>query len=174
VNGIDNPIIFYPSAILIILFAILSIGVKDIFRSLICAIAVFFFAGLFFYILGSEYNAVIQIAIYGVAVPVILGLAIMFTNHKNKEIIKQTNSKYIIFLISGLFILTTVYLILTSFAILPNSFNFSEQIGGSSFQTLSAISSGIFVNYVWAFELISLILTIIVVGLTLLTKKEEN
>jgi len=63
-SGIDNPIIFYPVSALMILMALLTIGYRNIFRSLLCAIAVFFFAGFFFYILGSEYNAVIQIAIY--------------------------------------------------------------------------------------------------------------
>ena len=179
-NGIDNPIIFYPSAILIILAALFAIGLKDIFRSLICAIGVFFLAGLFFYVLGSEYNAVIQIAIYGVAVPIILGLAIMFTNHKginkgeNKGINKTSNLKYIVFLISGLFILSIVYLTLTSLVITPNSFSLSEQIGGTTIQTISAITNGIFVKYVYAFEIISLILTIIVVGLTMFNKGENT
>ena len=88
-NGIDNPIIFYPSALLMILLALFAIGLKDIFRSLLCAISVFFLTGLVFYILGSEYNAVIQIAIYGVAVPIILGLAIMFTSHKKEKVEKN-------------------------------------------------------------------------------------
>ena len=56
---------------------------NNIFYSLLSAIIVFFIAGMFFYVLGSEYNAVIQIAIYGVAVPVIHGLAIMFTEKEN-------------------------------------------------------------------------------------------
>ena len=84
-SGMYNPIVFYPAAILMILFAILAIKFRNIFYSLICAIGVFFLAGLFFYILGSEYNAIIQIAIYGVAVPVVLGLAVMFTNLKNEK-----------------------------------------------------------------------------------------
>lgn len=174
-NGIDNSIIFYPSAILMILFAFLTIFMKNIFRSLLCAIVVFFLAGLFFYVLGSEYNAVIQIAIYGVAIPVILGLAIMFTEHKSKKEEKEkknSNRKYIAFLFSGLFILTCTYLILTSLAILPNSFDLSERITGNSIQVLSSISNAIFVKYVYAFEIISLILTIIVVGLSFLKREE--
>lgn len=174
-NGIDNPIIFYPSALLMILLALFAIGLKDIFRSLLCAIAVFFLAGLVFYVLGSEYNAVIQIAIYGVAVPIILGLAIMFTSHgisKNKT--KASNLKYVIFFTSGLFILAITYLVLTSLVISPSGFNLSEQIGGTTIQTISAITSGIFVKYVYAFELFSIILTLIVIGLTFVNKTEKE
>ena len=175
-NGIDNPIIFYPSALLMILLALFAIGLKDIFRSLLCAIAVFFLAGLVFYVLGSEYNAIIQVAIYGVAVPIILGLAIMFTSYKKEKekSNKTSNLKYIIFLTSGLFILTITYLVLTSLAISPNGFSLSDQIGGTTIQTISAITNGIFVKYVYAFEIFSIILTLIVIGLTFVNKTEKE
>jgi NADH:ubiquinone oxidoreductase subunit 6 (subunit J) len=167
-SGIDNPIIFYPLASLLILFTILTISARNIFRSLLSAIAVFFFAGLLFYILGSEYNAIIQVAIYGVAVPVVLGLAIMFTNLKKpKKEEKASNMNYLLILAVGLFILTVIYLMLTSLAIMPVGFNVLDEIGTNAVQSISAFGSGIFVRYVWAFEIISLILTIVVVGLTL-------
>ena len=78
-NGIENPIVFYPAAAVMLLFALLTIKFNNIFYSLLSAIVVFFLAGMFFYVLGSEYNAVIQIAIYGVAVPVILALRIVYS-----------------------------------------------------------------------------------------------
>ena len=84
-NGMFSPIIFYPLAIALILATIFAISFRNIFYSLLSSIVVFFITGVLFYILGSEYNAIIQIAIYGVAVPVILGLAIMFTNTKPEE-----------------------------------------------------------------------------------------
>ena len=167
-NGMFNPIVFYPSAILMILFALLAIKFKNIFYSLLSAILVFFFAGFFFYVLGSEYNAVIQIAIYGVAVPVVLGLAIMFTNLKKTEKEEKTsNMNYLLILAFGLFILTVIYLMLTSLAIEPVGFNILDEVGANTVQSISAFGSGIFVQYVWAFEIISLILTIVVVGLTM-------
>lgn len=166
-SGMYNPIVFYPAAVLIILFAIMAIKFKNIFYSLLSAIAVFFFAGYFFYILGSEYNAVIQIAIYGVAVPVVLGLAVMFTNLKNEKKSEELspNLKYIMFLTGGMFSLIVLHLLLTM------NIDNSESIGNTSVQVLSAFSQGLFVNYIYAFELIALILTIIVVGITLLTKE---
>ncbi len=171
-----NPIIYYPAAVTMILFALLAIKFKNIFYSLLCAIIVFFIAGLFFYILGSEYNAVIQIAIYGVAIPVILGLAVMFTNHKKdeKNEIKNSNLKYIMSLTGGIFILALIYLTKTSFVISPSSFTINEKFVNTPVLAMNAFSNGIFIQYVWAFELLSLILTIIVVGITLFNKKEEN
>ena len=63
-----NPIIFYPLAIVLVLAAIFAISFRNIFYSLLSAIVVFFITGVLFYILGSEYNAVVQIAIYGIAI----------------------------------------------------------------------------------------------------------
>lgn len=175
-NGIDNFIVFYPAAVVMILFAFLAIKFKNIFYSLLSAIVVFFLAGMFFYVLGSEYNAVIQIAIYGVAVPVILGLAIMFTNLRRDEVKKEhksSNLKYIMFLTGGVFILGLIYLIMTSLVINPAGFNTSDEMGNTSLQVIGAFGHGIFVQYVWAFELVSLILTIIAAGLTIFNKEEE-
>ena len=102
----NNPIIFYSAVFLMLLFAILTLSFRNIFYSLISAIVVFFFAGLFFYLLGSEYNAVIQIAIYGVAVPIILGVAVMFTNLKGnneEKNQKSSSSKYLVIFTACLF-----------------------------------------------------------------------
>lgn len=167
-SGIDNPFIFYPLAFMFILFAFLSVCLKNIFHSLLLAIAVFFIAGILYYILGSEYNAVIQIAIYGIAVPVVLGIAIMFTDlKKRKKDGASKNLNYFLLLVAGLFVLTLVYLALTSLVMVPDSFNSSTDFGFGAMQTIRAFGTGIFVKYVWAFELVSLILTIVIVGLTL-------
>lgn len=171
-NGIENPIVFYPAAAVMLLFSLLTIKFNNIFYSLLSAIVVFFLAGMFFYVLGSEYNAVIQIAIYGVAVPVILALAIMFTDLKNKNKIKNSSlKKSIIFLISGLFILSLIWLVLMSFIFSPEGFNITVPAQTNPVGTIQAFSQGIFVKYVFAFELISVILTMIVAGLTIKWQK---
>ncbi len=175
-NGIFNPLIFYPAAILMIVFALLTLKFKNIFYSLISAIMLFFIVGLLFYVLGSEYNAVVQIAIYGVAVPIILGLAIMFTDLKkdSESVGKISGIKFFAILFGGVFVLAVFYLILTSLLVSPMGFDVTEVVGNSSVQVLNAFGHGIFIKYVWAFELVSLILTITVVGLTLLDKRRED
>lgn len=176
-NGIYNPIIFYPSALLLVLFAFLAIKFQNIFYSLLSAILVFFLAGFFFYVLGSEFNAVIQIAIYGIAVPVILGLAIMFTNLRKEEKLKNTGSsnlKYVMFVTGGVFILALIYLILISLVINPIGFNTTELVNNSASQVINSFSRCIFVKYVLGFEFVSLLLTIIVVGIALLYRKDNR
>lgn len=174
-NEIYNPIIFYLTATILILFAVLAIKFENIFYSLLSAIVVFFFTGFLFYILGSEYNAVIQVAIYGVAVPVILGLAVMFSNIKNNDKlnIKKSNLRYIMFLTGGLFVLALSYLVMTSKFTSSFGFTVSEEIINTNVQVMTAFSKGLFIDYIWALELVAIILTVIVIGITLLDKKEE-
>ena len=173
---IDNPIIFYSITLLTILFSVLAISFKNIFYSLLSAIVVFFLAGLIFYILGSEYNAIIQIAIYGVAVPIILGVAIMFTNLRDNKKAEEKKSrlKYLIFLVFGISLLAIIYLFLTSFIVVPIGFNIMEQSQLNTINSVSIFGKEIFSRYVFAFELISVILTIVVVGLTMFKNKEKS
>lgn len=173
-NGMLNPIIFYSASALLIVAALLTFKFKNIFYSLISAIAMFFVAGMIFYILGSEYNAVIQIAIYGVAVPIILALAIMFTNPRMIEEDKSdSKNKYLLIFFAGIFILAVVYLIMTSSVLSPESFSFSENVNANPRGVLLSFGQGLYVNYVWAFELVSIILTMVVAGIAILDRNKE-
>ena len=65
-----------------------------------------------------------------------------------------------------------VYIIMISFVSVPEIF--STQIifdeSGNTFGNLSIFAKGIFTKYVWAFELMSIILTIAAVGLTIIKR----
>ena len=81
-NEIDiiKTITFYGFSIFIIIFALLTVFANRILYSLIFAVITFFSVAGIFFSLGADYNAVVQIAVYGVAVPVIFLFAIMFTS----------------------------------------------------------------------------------------------
>ena len=82
---LNNPVFFYIASVGIILFALLSLFAKNVIYSLLWAILVFFFGAVIFFILGSEYNAIIQAAVYGLAVPIIIGISIMFRGKPKKD-----------------------------------------------------------------------------------------
>lgn len=168
----ENAIIFYSLSALILIFAGLTIKFKNIFYSLLSAMVTFLLVGVLFYILGSEYNAIIQVAVYGLAVPVILGIAIMFTD-TNKENKCEVSGKLkaLMFLICGLFILAMVYLVMTSLIFNSQGFNITEETLPNSTEVIQAFSRGIFVKYVWAFELVSVILTMVIIGLIVINKR---
>ncbi|MBQ7764723.1 NADH-quinone oxidoreductase subunit J [bacterium] len=170
-NGIFNPIVFYPSAVLMILFAVLAIKFKNIFYSLLSAIVVFFLAGFLFYVLGAEYNAVIQIAIYGVAVPVILGLAVMFTDLKKED--KTTSNKNSFYKIL-LLIFSIIFVFSLLFVISPYTFDYNFSNSVNSYDVISIFGEKLFKKYVLAFEFVSILLTMIIVGLILIKKDSKD
>ncbi len=167
---ISNPVIFYISAFILIFCAILSVCLKNVIYSLLASVLVFFDAALLFYVLGSEYNAIIQASIYGFAVPVIIGVSIMFTGRDAKKH-KGFTLPYITILCGGIFVLAFLYIIMISILAMPDTFNLQELVQVSAFDTLSAFAKGLFVNYVWAFELVSLLLTIVIAGITMFNQK---
>jgi NADH:ubiquinone oxidoreductase subunit 6 (subunit J) len=122
--------------------------------------------------LGSEYNAIIQAAIYGFAVPVIIGISILFTTGKTKK--QKESSIPIITVISGfLFAMAFTYVIMISLVMLPDSFHIMKPVPFNSYDIISEFARGIYIDYVWAFELLSLLLTIIIAGLTLFREKRK-
>ena len=172
---ISNPIVFYLASFFIIVFALLTLFAKNVIYSLLSAVMVFFFGALFFYMLGSEYNAIIQAAIYGLAVPIIIGVSIMFAPTSGKVKDKSFVTSYVTFMSAALFVLAFVYLVLMSLAMIPDTFRVMDVFQVNAFDAIKSFAKGIFINYVWAFELLSLLLTVVIAGIGLLrTDKRTN
>ena len=172
---ISNALRFYLTSGMLVGFAILALCLKNVIYSLISSIVVFFLTGLVFLLLGSEYNAIIQVAIYGLAVPIIIGVSVMFTNMgKEQSRNEKFTIPYLMLMFGGIFVLAFLYLVMMSLAIVPDTFNLMEYSHATSFDTISAFAKGIFVNYAWAFELTSLLLTIVIAGLVLLAQRKRG
>ena len=159
--------IFYPTTIALIVFAILSIFSNKLVHSLLASIVVFFMVGLLFYLLGAEYNAVIQLAIYGLAVPILLAIALMFTNTRDeKSPITNGARKYLIYFGAIVLFLAVFYLIAISVNIIDVELFPKAIQNNNSVIVFDAISNGFFNSYIVAFELISVLLFAIVVGVS--------
>lgn len=170
---LNNPVFFYIASVGIILFALLSLFAKNVIYSLLWAVLVFFFGAVIFFILGSEYNAIIQAAVYGLAVPVIIGVSIMFRGKPQKDDsgAKKFVLPYVTIMCAGIFVLAFVYLIMMSLVMMPDTFHLMEAVHITAFDNISAFAKGIFVDYVWAFELVSLLLLIVIAGISMLERR---
>ncbi len=166
----DNSILFYIASIMTIVFAFLSLFMRNIIYSLIMAVMVFFLGAIIFYMLGSEYNAIIQASVYGFAVPVILGISIMFTSGKTEKLPDRT-FPYILVLFSGIFCLAFFHMVGRTISSSYEIFNVVENSQTTFFDVISGFAKGIFIHYVWAFELVSLLLVVIIAGITLIGKR---
>lgn len=171
-------VIFYGFAGAMLLFALLCIFSPRILYSLLFAVCVFFGAAGIYFLLGADYNAVIQIAIYGVAIPILFVLAIMFTNEKldKKTYITLQPRFFLAFLGLGGLFLALIYLLLTSLSLGSNSqwIMQKQTLFVNVYQMFTALSDGIFSSYALAFELFSILLLIVVVGISTLNLTKEK
>lgn len=171
-------LIFYGFAGAIIIFALLSIFSFRILYSLLSAICVFFATAGIYFMLGADYNAVIQIAIYGIAIPILFVLAVMFTSDKldKKTYLTLQPRIFFTFLGLGVLFLSLIYLLATSLSLDSNSAWILQKqtMFINKYQMFKAISDGFFINYVCAFELFSILLLIIVVGISTLNLVKEK
>ena len=110
-----STLIFYPTAIILLIFAILAIFAEKIVKSLVIAIGVFFLCAVLFYLLQAEYLAIMQLSIYGLAIPILLAIALMFTNTRaEKNTITSGARKYLILLALSMFAIGVIYLVCIS------------------------------------------------------------
>lgn len=171
-------LIFYGFAGAIILFAVLSIFSFRILYSLLSAVCVFFATAGIYFLLGADYNAVIQIAIYGIAIPILFVLAIMFTADKldKKTYITFKPRFFFSFLGIGVLFLSLIYLLATSLNLTSNSgwIMQKQTMFINKYQMFKALSDGFFINYVFSFELFSILLLIVVVGISTLNLIKEK
>lgn len=167
----DNSILFYIVSVMIITFALISIFTRNIIYSLISAVMVFLLGAIIFYILGSEYNAIIQASVYGFAVPIIIAISVMFTSGQ-KEKTPERIFPYVVVLFAGLFCLAFFHFVLRTVSMSScEIFDIVENSQSTFFDVISAFAKGIFINYVWAFELVSLLLVIVIAGIAMLGKR---
>jgi NADH-quinone oxidoreductase subunit J len=171
-------LIFYGFAGAIIFFAVLSIFSLRILYSLLAAICVFFATAGIYFLLGADYNAVIQIAIYGIAIPILFVLAIMFTSDKldKKTYITLQPRFFFSFMALGALFLSLVYLMATSLSLNSNAAWIMEKqtMFINKYQMFNALSQGFFVNYAFAFELLSILLLVVIVGISTLNLIKEK
>lgn len=171
-------LIFYGFSGVMLLFAFLTIISFRILYALLASIVVFFATAGIYFLLGADYNAVIQIALYGVAIPILFVLAIMFTAEKLdiKTYLTLKPRLYFSFLSAGVLFLALIYLIATSLNLSSNSswLLTKQTMFINKYQMFYAISNGFFVNYVFAFELFSVLLLLVVVGFSTLQLLKEK
>jgi len=176
---IIKSLIFYGFAGLTLAFFLLSVLSKNILYSLLFAVIAFFNIGGLFFSLNADYNAVVQISVYGVAIPVIFLFAIMLTDkNENKKINLSFSPRFFISLIA------TVFLFMILWYSIEFARNFNNNISIffnpdkpaiGNYESIIAIANSLYVNYSVPFILFSIIVLTVIVGISLLNViKEKN
>lgn len=175
---IIKSITFYGFTFFILAFAVLSIFASRILYSLLFAVMAFFCAGGIFFSLGADYNAVIQIAVYGVAVPVVFLFAIMFTSRKeNKTVYISYSPKFFASFISAALLFMILWYS-AAFAIHLNGnvskFFLTKTPSISGFDSVTLIADGLYINFQTAFILFAFLVLTVIVGYSVLNIIKER
>ena len=174
-----NSLIFYGVSASLLFFVGLTICVKKISYALISSIIAFFISSAIFFLLNADYNAVVQISVYCIAIPIIFAFSIMFTSKNEEKAVGMTFSpRFWVSIFSGI-LLALVIFYLTAIALkVSDSSNFlliKSQVDINKYQMFSQIAKGFYIDYLFAFEFLALLLVIVVVGLSTIDfGKEKN
>jgi len=160
--------LFYICAANVVLSSIFTILSKRIMYSLLFAVIVFFTVGILFLFLSAEYNAIMQIAVYGVAIPILFVLAIMFTSYKvDKSVYLSFTPRFIFTVISAILLVLTLFnILLISSSVIDWLFTPQSVISINRYEIFKAISDGLYIKFLLSFELIALLAFSVVVGLS--------
>jgi NADH:ubiquinone oxidoreductase subunit 6 (subunit J) len=163
-------IVKYQAYILIAIMLFSAVGVvtiKNIFHSaLLLGMALLSIAGLYL-LLGAEFLAAVQVFVYIGGILTLIIFAIMFTKDLcNREIRQANEQRGTAFFVSASILAAMVYGILKT--PLP------EHTEAVKITETASMGRIFFVDYVLAFEILSVVLLIALIGAISLAKKETK
>jgi len=156
---------FYAFAGLIIIGALLSISLKNIFHSALWLIAVLCGVAALFALLGADFLAVAQILTYVGGIMVILLFVIMLSNQVAR-LPYQWNEQWIPALFISVALGATLYVTFQGAA-------FGSKAGVSQ-PTTESIGKLLLTDFLVPFELISIVLLAALIGALYFSQKEES
>ncbi|MCI4626485.1 MAG: NADH-quinone oxidoreductase subunit J [Candidatus Magnetoovum sp. WYHC-5] len=165
-----NQIIFGYFAVTMISLALIVITRKNIMHSIVYMLILFFhIAGLYLF-LNAEFLAAIQIIVYAGAIMVLFLFVIMLLNLR-EELRKSRFA--ITWPIGAIFVVLSAVMIIIS--VFGNRFANVGNVKISDIEKVGhtvAVGKLLFVEYLFPFEVASLILLVAIVGAIVLAKKE--
>ncbi|MBN1571911.1 MAG: NADH-quinone oxidoreductase subunit J [Deltaproteobacteria bacterium] len=158
-------IIFYPTAVLIVVFSLMVVLHKSPMRSALFLLGTLFFMAFLFVLLSAHFVAVIQVLVYAGGIVVLILFSIMLLNLKKDEAEYKHifTGKLISLGVSGLLFLI---LAIVFFTIYPG---FSGELP-AEFGTIREVGRLMITDYVFAFEAISLLVIASLVAAVVLVR----
>lgn len=160
-------IIFWITAILLLLSALGVAFLKNLFHSVLALAAVLILTAVLFLTLQAEFIAAVQILLYTGGVITLVVFAIMLTERLVGERLTQTNRRIAI---AGIISLALIFFLI--YAIRQE--RFLDFASGFNFDTTREIAGGFLVEFVIPFEALSLLLLASLIGALVLAKEDEN
>ena len=183
-ENIIHIILFYGLSIIMIISALGIIFLPKLLHACISMFVCFFAVGMLFILLNSDFLGVIQIGIYSVAVCILFAIIIMLSGQNvNKFDIKALIPKTIVSLISVSIIFAVLLFSITNGFSLFDRFSkpFSMVIDISDLgiklpagYSIQKLAENLLSKYIFAFELISVIILVVLAGIVVLNAKNKG
>ncbi|NJD01669.1 MAG: NADH-quinone oxidoreductase subunit J [Ruminiclostridium sp.] len=157
-----SPYVFWPIAVLIVVFAIGVVHFKNIVHSALMLILTFVGVAVVFILLEAEFLAFVQILVYAGAISILIVFAVMLTRRIDMN---ESNPFNKLRWISLIFCLGFFGLIVR--IVLTSRISY-EKLAVQD--TMGAIADGLFGNYMIPFEVAAILLLIAIAGAIILTK----
>ncbi|MBI2336416.1 MAG: NADH-quinone oxidoreductase subunit J [Deltaproteobacteria bacterium] len=159
-------ILFYFFSIVSILAALLILSAKNpVHCAIALVLALFNIAGLYI-MLDAPFLAAIQVLVYAGAIMVLFVFVIMLLNLKAEELVEQG--------VTGPFKFLVALLVISSFALTALVLKEPTRFQGLNvleFGTIKFVGKALFTEYLVAFELTSILLTVAILGAIILAKR---
>lgn len=160
-----SPILFYIVALSLLTMAAGVIFSTRVIYSIVCAFVSFVLVAFVYFMLNAPFNAAVQLAIYGVAVSILFAFAVMMTGYHKEKNLYIAIAPRTLLAAGGIFF---TFLSMVIFAVEDYKEEFMDALVTSKisavFDTTLSIARGIFTDYVFAYEILSIFLLVAVVG----------
>lgn len=154
---------------MVIFFALLVVFSKNPVHSVLYLVLTFFCIAGHYLLLNAQFLAIVHIAVYSGAIMVLFLFVIMLMNLNEESEPKRTNiSKFIGVLVGGLLLLVLV-------GVLRSSEEMQiVHVGHSEAGLMKNLGHVLFNEFLFPFEIVSILLLSALVGAIMLGKKEEK
>ncbi len=166
-DSIGITIAFWVMAVLAVGLSIAAISLKDPLKSAFCLIGVFIASASIFLILNASLLAIFQILVYAGAIMVFIIFVIMFINLRPEELKEKTiNAAKILSPVIALALIVGIAAY-KYMPILPVTVD-------QGFGKVQSVSEVLYTRFVFAFEAVSLLLLIAIIGAIVLSGKKDK
>ena len=167
--------VFYLVAVVVVASSVLVVQLRNVFKSALALVVVFIGGAGLLVMLNAEFVAVVQVLIYGGAIPVLIIFAIMLT--KDVEINNPSNGLVVTVALVSVFIATAI-----AFSVFNTEWDFLEysKLAVDNMEAVNLAFSDstpligllLFNQYVLAFEVASVVLLASIVGALVIMREE--
>jgi NADH-quinone oxidoreductase subunit J len=157
---------FYFISVVVVGSALYVVTLRNIFRAALCLVLTFFALAGLYVLLEAEFIAAAQVLIYVGAITILILFGIMLTRRLSDQSVRQASEGRMISLIVVVVLAALIAIVLraTRFPVSPEE---------TAHPTISYLGKLLMTQYLWPFEVVSILLLAALIGAIVIATKDE-